>query len=220
MGVSPFVAQVDMRADGRVEKSAGAKVSQVEAAPRGLSFRYEPGTLPFPVTDEYRKADEFYPVTAKMNVELLKVSGLPEGEYDLLADGAVLGTISSRRFAEGVNLALLSTPAAKLALEAWGISRRLVAVQSRLRALVLTERKVNAKSTDDFEVVCAKMEKLVQDLKAKGVSTAGYYANNLETYRKDRQQIEQIRAEEDDIRRRLAEAAAKKASYVLTIRRR
>ncbi len=220
MGVSPVVAKVEMDADGRVGGTVRAKVSDVKASPRSLSFRYEPASLPFPTPDDYRKADEVYPVSEKMNMEILRVAGLPSGEYDLLADGKAIGSFSSGQFAEGVNLALLPTPGANLAMDAWKISRELVSVQSRQRTLVLVETMAVGRGAKpgDYADVCAKMDAFVQKQKKDGRSTAGYYSGQLASYRRDMPQIDKLRAQEDDVRRKLAEAAAKKAAYALVIR--
>ena len=219
MGVSPVVAQVEMDAEGRVGKTVRAEVSDVKASQRSLSFRYAPAVLPFPTPDEYREADAVFPVSEKMNVELLKVAGLPSGAYDLMADGKSIGTFSAAQFAEGVNLALLATPEAKLAMDAWKIMRELVSVQSRQRTLVLIENVAAGQGAkpDNYDDVCAKMEAFVAKLKKDGKPTAGYYAGQLESYRRDKAQVEQMRAQEDDCRRRIVEAAAKKASYVLSL---
>ena len=220
MGVSPVVAQVEIDAGGRVGGTVRAAVSDVKASPRRLSFRYAPEALPFPTPEDYRRADAVYPVSEKMNVELLRVTGLPSGEYDLLADGEAVGSFSAGQFAEGVNLALLPTPGAKLAMDAWNISRELVSLQSRQRTLVLIEAVASGRGAkpDDFDDVCAKMDAFVAKLKKDGSSTAGYYAGQLAAYRRDKAQIDKLRAQEDEVRRRLAEAAARKASYVLGLR--
>ena len=220
MGVSPVVAKVELDAEGHVGETVRAKVSDVKASPRALSFRYAPATLPFPASDDYCKADAVFPVSEKMNMEVLKVSGLPSGAYDLAADGKTLGTFSSGQFVEGVNLALLPTPGAKLAMDAWKISRELVSVQARQRTLVLIESAAARRGAnpDDFADVCAKMEAFVGNLKKNGSSVANYYSGQLAAYRRDKAQIDQLRAQEDVCRRRLAEAAAKKVSYVLEIR--
>ena len=220
MGVSPVVAQVEIDADGRICGTVRAEVSDVKASPRRLSFRYAPAALPFPASDDYRKADAVYPVSEKMNMEVLKVSGLPSGEYDLVADGKTVGSFSAGQFAEWVNLATLPTPEAKLAMEAWDVSRELASLQSRLRTLVLVEELAVWKgaSRDDFGDVCAKVDAFVKKLEKDGKSTAGYYSGQLKAYRRDKAQCGQIRAQEDDCRRRLAEAAARKTSYVMEIR--
>ena len=218
MGVSPIVAQVEIDAAGRVAKAD--RVSEITPSSRNLSFRYAPETLPFPVTDDYRLADQVYRVSDKMNLEILKIAGMAPGDYALLADGKFLGRFSAQRLAEGVNLALLPTPAAKLAMEAWNISRELATIQARERTLVQMEAIANGRGAkmDDFNDICAKLEAFVQGLEKRGSSVAKYYAAQLSAYRNNKAKEAQMREQEDDCRRRLAAAAAKKASYVLSLR--
>ena len=220
MGVSPVVAKVEMDADGRVRRTVRAEVSGVKASPRGVSFRYAPASLPFPTPEEYREADAVYPVSKKMNMEILEIAELPSGEYDLLADGKAVGTFSADLFAAGVNLALLPTPEATLAMEAWKISREISSLQLRLRSLAMVEKVAagHGAKADDFEDVCAKMEEFVRKLEKDGNKYADYYSRQLTAYRRDKAQTEQLRAKEDDCRRKLAAAASKKAAYTIAIR--
>ena len=219
MGVSPVVAQVELDAGGHVAKAERATVSDIKPSPRNLSFRYVPETLPFPVTEDYRHADQVYRVSDKMNLEILKIAGMAPGDYALMADGKFLGRFSAQRLAEGVNLALLPTPAAKLAMDAWNISRELATIQSRERTLVQMEAIANGRGAkmDDFNDICAKLEAFVQDLEKRGSSVAKYYAAQLSAYRSNKSKEAQMREQENDCRRRLAAAAAKKASYVLSL---
>ena len=92
MGVSPYVAQVEIdAAAARAVKAAGADVSRLAVADGRVSFDYAPACLPFPTPPEYKRAAAVYPVTEKMNLEILKVTGLPPGRYVLSADKAELG---------------------------------------------------------------------------------------------------------------------------------
>jgi hypothetical protein len=52
------------------------------------------GALPF----------RFVPVPDELNRYLLAVKGLPEGRYDVLADGRPLGWLAADRLAAGVNI--------------------------------------------------------------------------------------------------------------------
>ena len=87
-------------------------------SPHNISFSYAPASLPFPTPEEYLEADAVYPVSKKMNLEIVEIAGLPSGEYDLLTNGKTIGTFSAGQLAAGVNLALMPTPGATLAMEA------------------------------------------------------------------------------------------------------
>jgi hypothetical protein len=56
-------------------------------------------------------------VTAALNEEPLKVTGLTADSYTLQIDGTNIGTFSKAELADGVNLALLDTPMARQAEE-------------------------------------------------------------------------------------------------------
>jgi len=50
-----------------------------------------------------------------LNREILKISGLAAGRYNLLIDGDIVGAFDSAEFAEGINLAARKTPMSKQA---------------------------------------------------------------------------------------------------------
>lgn len=220
MGVSPYVAKVEIDAASCcVSGVKGAKVSELGVRGGRMSFNYAPETLPFPTSREYLRAAAAYPVTEKMNLEMLAVKGLPSGTYALAADGKELGRFSAEELAAGVNLALLPTPGAALAKKAWDVSRELAAVQSSLRSLVLVESVAGKLGADlsSAEDVLEKMGVYVEGLKKKGASYAGYYGRQLEQYRKNKPREEEMRRQEEDCRVNLREAAAKKWSAMMEV---
>ena len=220
MGVSPYVAQVEIDAGvGRVLRNDGAAVSQLAADGSHVSFDYAPVRLPFPTAPEYSRAAAVYPVTEKMNLEILTVKGLAPGKYALAADGKELGRFTEKELAYGINLALLQTPGAKLAMDAWKIAGELGSLQARQRGLVLVENVAKGKGADPSnpESVMSTMGKFVEDIQKKGASYAGYYEGQLEQYRKFKPLEKKLRVDEDGCRVRLRTAAAKKWCARITI---
>lgn len=214
MGVSPYVAEVEIDA-GRKKtvRSEGADVTGLAVADGSLSFDYAPSRLPFPTPPEYLRAAGAYPVSEKMNLEILKVKGLPEGKYVLSLDGKELAGFSADELSEGVNLALLPTPGAKLAMEAWSVSRRLSTAQVRLRTLVQIESLAQSKGADpgDFDSVVAKVGEYVEAFRKRNATHYfKYYGNQLKSYRNDKPREKEIREQEEHWRRKLRQAAAKK----------
>lgn len=104
-----------------VETGADSIVEQttVDAAGREtFDFDYAPKALPLPVTDLYKAIEKVWPVTERLNREMLTVKNLPTGRYALKADGREIGRYSAAELAAGVNLALLDTPNARRAARA------------------------------------------------------------------------------------------------------
>lgn len=106
----------------------------VATSPDGVSFDYAPRALPFPVSDAYRTAEAFLPITELFNLEILAVDGLADGwAYELRMDGRPVGVFGAKELAKGVNIATLDTPNQRLAQEA-------KAKADRLNAIYLIER--------------------------------------------------------------------------------
>ena len=220
MGVSPYVAQVEIdAAAARAVKADGAKVSHLSATSGRVSFDYAPACLPFPTPPEYRRAAAVYPVTEKMNLEILKVTSLPSGQYALSANTDELGRFTADELAAGVNLALLPTPGAKLAMEAWKVSRELVSLQARLRTIMHMEIIAMNRGADlsSHESVLEKVAGFVEALRKRGVPHAKYYASCFEQYKKTKPQENEIRQQEEQCRERLRAVSAKKWSARLTL---
>jgi len=213
MGVSPYVAQVEIdAAAARTVKADGAAVSHLDTAGGLIAFGYAPACLPFPTPPEYRRAAAVYPVTEKMNLEILKVTGLPSGRYVLSADKDELGRFTAEELAAGVNLALLPTPGAKLAMEAWDVSRELAALQASLRTIKHMETIAASRGADlsSPESVQEKLAGFVESLRKRGDSLTKYFANCFERYKKTKPQEDEIRQQEDRCRERLRAVSAKK----------
>ena len=76
----------------------------------------------------------------EMNVELLKVTGLPEGDYILKIDDSVIGEFAKREMEEGINLAACSnTPQMKQAAAVRSELDKLWDVEGRLRGMKFIE---------------------------------------------------------------------------------
>ena len=127
MRISPVVARVaiDARrgiafaASDRKHKNAegkklpdcfNVKVPRVDVRRSGIAFTYEPKSLPFPVTPEYKEVESFYPLTERFNQEIFAVEKLSPGIYELAFDGEKVGEFSAEEFEKGVNIAALNTP--------------------------------------------------------------------------------------------------------------
>ena len=105
-GVSPVVSDVALDAAScRVAKSENAEVRDVAANGGSLSFTVFEKSLPMPVAPAALKFVEECKVAERLNREMLSVTGLALGRYELLIDGAAVGVWTAEDFAAGINLA-------------------------------------------------------------------------------------------------------------------
>lgn len=104
--VEPYVARIAVdAASGRSEGSYHCAVESIRRENRGLTFTCREDALPFVLPADASKALDLVPLTDEFNREMLTVSGLPTGRYELRIDDASVGEYSAGELAAGVNLA-------------------------------------------------------------------------------------------------------------------
>jgi len=113
------VAEIDIDANaGKVNLADNCKISDLKKGGKVLSFSYKANALPYPVDSTARgwgskksqkDALKLIPFTKEFNQELLKVSGLSSGTYQLTIDGQPIEKFSATELAEGINMAELTT---------------------------------------------------------------------------------------------------------------
>lgn len=109
------VADVEVNASKKsVIRSENCEISNVRSSKGDLSFDYLAYSLPYPLDTIPRgwnakksQADamNYIPFMEEMNREMIKVSELEEGNYNLFIDGEKIGTWSADELNKGVNLA-------------------------------------------------------------------------------------------------------------------
>lgn len=202
VGEKPEVAQVVIRADKGTSDAKNATVSNLKKADGGVSFTYAPKSLPYPVTGYYKAIDgKIFPVTDTLNREMLTVSGLADGNYQLKAAGKTIGTFSAGQLEKGVNLALLNTPSQKISNQAASVNGKRHRVVQALRGIMQTDIIVMREKGDpaDVQSAIATAEKwLEKNAKSPAVK---YYTYVINRYKKEK-------PHEADFRKQLPELTA------------
>jgi lysophospholipase L1-like esterase len=126
----------------QVKQATNCKISGVTATADGISFGYLAQSLPYPLDtivrgwgSKRRQSDamNLVPFMKEFNQEVLQLSGLKAGKYNLLMDGENVGTYDAGELSAGINLAENArTPEYQQAIqirelneERWEIERRL-----------------------------------------------------------------------------------------------
>lgn len=114
LGAEPHLAAVQLdAASGAVVSSRDVEIGEVKRVGDGLSFRRRLAHLPFPASAWQpdmrqawadRMAYRRFEIADRLNRDLLTVTALKAGAYDVKIDGSVYGTFAAEDFAEGVNL--------------------------------------------------------------------------------------------------------------------
>ena len=106
-----LVASVEIDADGKTIAAENASATGLDIAEDGtVTYTYKAKSLPMGVDNAgYKKVTERYDLfkdfTDEMNREIVKVTGLSAGNYDVSFDGVVIGTYTSDELSDGINIA-------------------------------------------------------------------------------------------------------------------
>ncbi len=204
-GLSPYVSKtvIDGNA-GTVVEVQNAKVTGLAVTPTGLRFTGLEQALPFPIPAGAEGALTLVPFTQDLNQEVLSVTNLPGGTYELRIDDAVVGEYADKDLAAGVNLAAnVKTPQYQQAMAvAAANAKRHSLTSGKLRSFALTEtylRGVKDLDLGDFAAVTKALNERVEKMKAAKSPYAGYYEGQAKVYIADK-------AKEADYRREIEAA--------------
>lgn len=106
LGVDGEVSSATISADGKIAETKGCKISEVMAADGKLSFTRLDETGFWPVLSSGKAAFDLLPSGLDVSKYLLTVTGLPEGEYQVIIDGKPAAKVQSKQLAEGWNMTL------------------------------------------------------------------------------------------------------------------
>jgi len=170
LGVSREIAGVTISADGKHVETRHAKVRDVRARASSLEFVYSPESLPFPGYDDWH--------------EPLKVTGLPEGSWEVCAAGVRIGVFTDRELERGIDLARLETPSMIQARKAYARMFKWRGVDLQRRNLVKMDVVAHDLGVDprDAEKAFGALDKWYESRISKG-SSATYYRNLIASYK-------------------------------------
>ncbi len=213
-GMTPTVATMTIdAATSAITTQENAEITQLAVKADTVTFECLEKSLPFPVPAAAEKALTLVPWTNDLNQEMLKVSGLKAGAYDVLIDGQPVLKTTAEALAQGVNLATLAnTPQLKQAQEVQGLLQRRGAIENgKLRTFAQVEAGLFAslkERTPEAE------QKAVADKLANLRATTGqynaYYITVYENYQASIGQREKFLQEVSDLYKQAVTAAQPK----------
>lgn len=105
-GAPSIVSEVAVdAAAGRATENVNAKVTAVAKEDGGVAFTVLKKALPFPVDPATKSLLGLLPIETDLNQELLAVTGLANGLYEVQIDGVAVGRYTAKELARGINLA-------------------------------------------------------------------------------------------------------------------
>ncbi len=192
-GAPAVVSKVTVdAAAGRTVKSVNAEVTKIEKKDGGVEFTVLEKALPFPVDPAARSVLELLPIEKELNQEILSVSGLASGTYELKIDGVVVAKATAEDFAQAINLAFNeATPQFKQAQSVARYDEQRRSAESQARSLLNTRRWMQSYykiDVDDMTAVQAHYDQFT-DKKEYNARMALNYIKNWSKYGEFLQQV-------------------------------
>ncbi|HIB38543.1 SGNH/GDSL hydrolase family protein [Mesonia sp.] len=123
--------------------SENASIYLLNANKNEISFQYEAKSLPYPIDStssiwnnpqKLGDALEVYPFIKEFNQEVLRVTNLEKGDYQLIIDGQDIAKFTSDSLSKGINMALLAnTPQYKQAKNVMFLNEQRAEIEGKLR---------------------------------------------------------------------------------------
>ena len=148
-----------------------------DAAKGARTFAYAPKALPIPVGRNYKSDDRLYPLTAKLNQEIVHVRGLPQGSWRLKAAGKEILVCSTAELEAGVNLATLDTPSQQKSQKGVALAAKLKKLAGSLRGLPQGYIQVVRRGGDinDEKSTFEKLDQWIEELRVANLAGGHYY---------------------------------------------
>lgn len=104
------VAQIDINAAEGTFNAYNAEAEIKNASSDALEYTYLPKALPIAVSDWYTEAEKLFPLTDYLNNEIIKITGLENGIYEVKFRSEdnteyILGEFNSTELGVGINIA-------------------------------------------------------------------------------------------------------------------
>lgn len=162
-GATPIVNEIEIQTfkDGAsITKGNQVKVTDLKGSTSGpISFQALSKALPFPISADADPVLSLLPIEKDLNQEVLRITGLQEGNYELLIEGKVVAKHHANEWAKGINLGMnRTTPQNLQAQEVAKFNETRRALESEALTLIHARRRIIQQhriNPDDREAIQA-----------------------------------------------------------------
>jgi len=117
LGAAPMVSHAEVDYAAKKSSASQCEIANLKVADGTVSFDRLDESLPMPIDPRAEASLKLAPVLEDLDRYELRISGLPQGTYELSIDGEVATKASAAEFAKGLNLASQAGPITKQAQE-------------------------------------------------------------------------------------------------------
>lgn len=117
LGATPTVSKAELQLPAKTVTTEACRVENVVTTPNGVAFDRLDEALPLPIDARAESALKLAPIVDDLSRYELRVSGLPEGRYEIAIDGESVTKTDAAQLAQGVNLSTIGGPIKQQAQE-------------------------------------------------------------------------------------------------------
>jgi lysophospholipase L1-like esterase len=186
---SELVASVEIDASAKTANAENADVSLEISSPKYVSYTYKPKAIPLPINDNYIKLLTYKTLDLNArNREIIKVTGLEEGEYSIRFDGKVVTNASAQQLSEGIDISALTTnPSQKTSAEIFEFLRSKETNVASDRAFYYAEKNYIRKNNLTHLTIDERVANFQEQLDKNLVS--GYMVDVMKSYIKKKDEM-------------------------------
>ncbi len=117
LGAPALVSHAEINATAKTSSGEGCRVEHLTVADGRIGFDRLDDALPMPIDPRAEAALKLAPILDDLSRYELRVTGLPDGTYEITIDGEVAAKVGAEALAKGQNLSNATGPVTKQARE-------------------------------------------------------------------------------------------------------
>ncbi len=167
LGATPSVSKAEFQFTTKAAVTESCRVVNVTTTEHGLAFDRLDDALPMPIDVRAESALKLAPILEDLSRYELRVTGLPEGTYEVTVDGESVAKTDAAKLAEGLNLSGLGGPVTQQSREVLAlVFRKNDRFFERWRSVQLYSPPAWAKGPEIEALRNAELRRLDDDLRA------------------------------------------------------
>lgn len=117
LGATPSVSKAEIQFGARTATGESCRVENLATTANSVTFDRLDDALPWPIDTRAESALKLAPIVDDLSRYELRVTGLPEGSYEVAIDGEIVAKADAAKLAQGMNLSLGAGPVTRQAQE-------------------------------------------------------------------------------------------------------
>ena len=204
--ISKLCVETDVKLSNK--NSSNCKFESLKWQKDNVVFSVKEKALPFPIVESQLEATALIPFVDDLNIELLQVKGLKDGNYSLMIDNNKVGNFSQTELQNGVNLAKIQkTPQYQQALKVRVVLTDLWKLEANLRGLKFIEYNQIYRSAPNKTDVDSLKSYLINTFELKYPDKGSYHRLQLKSYFENKPKETEYKTQSDLLRTKAYEVA-------------